>query len=314
MLHTEDMSECTYKSIASVEVEAVLSLIPIPDAPRYSAWRLTRKATFDRDGESFATGVNAGSGEEQGIALTEDIHAFARGEKKVISVSAVQLVSRHTLALIAQHGWEGWEKAKQLKLNDPEPKPYTCIASNSYDGVPVYVVGSSHLLFDINRRPLPVGQVISYIGFGLDNSRYDLDKAAEILKKRTDIEFLSEDRWHALKPGEVISPIPSYNAERGRDYQISFRWTPSAEDMGRIYDECVRMQNALPAKERKSREKEDTKWEKGDVPPTYCFVDRWHAMYNIDIFGLKAGEATLCKTFYESIESEDDPEDDEEPW
>lgn len=144
--------------------------------------------------------------------------------------------------------------------------------------------GSSHRLFDVEGRPLPVGMHFSYIDGRFDNGTYDLNKALEILRKRDDIRFIAEDRWQ--KAGE-INRIPGYNAERGRDQCIAFMWMPSVEDYRRMVAKCEEYGHQYPS------------------------VMRYQAMFDLDIFGLRAGGAAKFNDFYGHEEPDDTTSDDD---
>lgn len=151
---------------------------------------------------------------------------------------------------------------------------------------------ASHMLFDRHGQVLPVAIRFDYIEAHVNNSRYDLEKAAKILLARDDITIFPVKRYRdepdydgvAKTVEEAVASIPYYNAERGRNRTITFRWTPRVEDYRKMWAECLRLGGRYPS------------------------TNRYHAVFNLDLLGLRAGGAALCDDFYQDVRSEQDEE------
>lgn len=91
--------------------------------------------------------------------------------------------------------------------------------------------------------------IFDYIGANLDNENYYLDELVEYLMTRDDVAFITDtNSWSSnrsnflkcpLKGDEkgiegIISDIPGYNAEEGRDETITLVYYPKAEDISKI--------------------------------------------------------------------------------
>lgn len=72
--------------------------------------------------------------------------------------------------------------------------------------------------------PLKHGMYFDYIN-GINNEKYNIEKALHILQSRNDIIIL-KDKYAGL----VIQSIPYYNATETCSHFIEFIWTPSDED------------------------------------------------------------------------------------
>ncbi len=90
-----------------------------------------------------------------------------------------------------------------------------------------------------------------YIGANLDNGTYHLDELVEHLMKRDDVAFVANNgRWDRNKTimltcplngneegvAGIISDIPGYNSEEGRDETLSVFYYPKAEDINKILE------------------------------------------------------------------------------
>ena len=104
--------------------------------------------------------------------------------------------------------------------------------------IPVDYFSPSNLEFDLDGVPYPQQHRFGYITGSFANDNYDLDKAVEILSKRSDVALLpfGGDKYAAKKkPVEYIVGIPSYNASDTRHSYIAFDWFPSREDYAKAY-------------------------------------------------------------------------------
>lgn len=89
----------------------------------------------------------------------------------------------------------------------------------------IYCQGSSHMFFDLNKKPIPVVHQGNYIGANLDNGHYDLVKLREYLLKKKNVISVSE-----------ILNIPYYNAERGKNKYIQVLVLPDSDTIQKGLD------------------------------------------------------------------------------
>lgn len=179
----------------------------------------------------------------------------------------------------------GWVGASEKKENENWHKtdPFVALIDEnvSLDQV-VKWDSASHMLFDIEGQPLPVAVEIEYIMGGMDESRYDLVKAAEILLNRDDVHVYNFDAYGERGEGEAtsikeaIAPIPYYNADQGRSKTINARWMPSVKDYRRMWNRCLSYKDG------------------------YSSTKKHMAIFDEDLLGLRAGGAAYFDTFYGS--------------
>lgn len=223
----------------------------------------------------------------EGITSKAGLVAFQKGAKDMPSYSkewGAILATPEFLTLVREYGWGSDEFYRACEALTKTP--YTRFVEGSATAQDiVFFEGSSHQLFDVNEQPLPVAMRFSYIDGRFDNATYHLDKALEILRKRDDIRFEAEDRWQ--KPGE-INRIPSYNADRGRNQCIQFVWMPKVEDYRRMVAKCHEIGGKYPS------------------------TNRFQAVFDLDIFGLRAGGATKSSDYYGSLEPDGDSDEYED--
>lgn len=148
--------------------------------------------------------------------------------------------------------------------------------------------GAGHQLFDLNDNALPVALNFNYIDGGLAQDRFDLEKAARILMQRDDVvlaeqggeRFYGEWKGEADDPNRYIGNIPHYNAERGRNRCLAFRWHPTEDDYA----------TAFAVARDKRKDKSPTS---GDI--------RWVALFDLDVFGLVREGAAHFSTFTKNL-------------
>lgn len=90
--------------------------------------------------------------------------------------------------------------------------------------------------------------LFDYIGADLNNGAYELDSLVEHLMKRDDVTFVVEERFSYNKNkllkcplkgdedglSDIISDIPSYNADEDKNESIQIIYYPKAEDIPKI--------------------------------------------------------------------------------
>lgn len=82
----------------------------------------------------------------------------------------------------------------------------------------IYLQGSRHAFYDLNKKPIPVIYHGDYIGANLDNKTYHLKALREYLLTHPNIVSVSE-----------IMDIPYYNAEKKRTKYIEVFGIPTSE-------------------------------------------------------------------------------------
>lgn len=96
-----------------------------------------------------------------------------------------------------------------------------------------YLHFANHIVEGMDEKPVPQGLKFDYMGScgQLDDGLYELERILEVIKDRSDIEWLNEEEV------AKITRIPYYNAERNRTSQLEFRWIPSDADYEKIQGE-----------------------------------------------------------------------------
>jgi len=128
---------------------------------------------------------------------------------------------------------------------------------------------SSYMIFDLDGSPLPCAIYMDYIEAGLSNGRYDLVKAKKILEKRNDID------------GLILTDVPYYNCSSGCSKYIRLIWQPSKKDYQKMWEKCLSYKTQWPS------------------------TTMAHAIFDLDLLGLRKGGAAYFDEFYKSKEDED---------
>lgn len=160
----------------------------------------------------------------------------------------------------------------------------------------------SHSLFDRHGDPLPVGVQFDYISNGrITNRNYDLEKAAEILLARPDVDvWAHKGGWKtheademrvdgkrtaevrlATTVEEAMFKIPYYNADGDRTHTLYFVWKPSREDYKAVLEKAGKRGT----------------------------LEFHKAAFDLDILGLRAGGAAKYDDYYSDDESPPSDED-----
>lgn len=156
---------------------------------------------------------------------------------------------------------------------------------------------SSHYLKDRHGAHLPVGMQFDYISNGrITNRNYDLEKAAEILLARSDVDvWAHQGGWNTEKPAvirdgrhrenkmattieEALFRIPYYNSDGGRMHTLYFVWKPTVEQYRALHDAA------------------------SNAGRNYSSMDLYKAAFDLDVLGLRAGGAAKYEDYYK-----DDP-------
>ena len=167
----------------------------------------------------------------------------------------------------------------------------------------------SHMLFDRHGEALPTGILFDYIAAGrISNRNYNLEKAAEILLARPDVDvWAHQGGYKSDRPAEIrdadtskktgecklaetveeaLFTIPYYNAERGRTHTMYFLWKPSVEDYRKMWDACKATKTSYPS------------------------TNMHQCIFELDLLGLRAGGAAKHDDSYK--DDRDTSSDDEE--
>lgn len=140
--------------------------------------------------------------------------------------------------------------------------------------------GGAHMCHDWQGVPLACAMPFNYIEAQLHNGSYDLKKALEILKKRTDIRFYAQDRW---SKAEEIQMIPGYNQTERNTECISFVWMPLREDYLRMWSRA-----------------------QGYGGTSHPSCNRYRAVFDEDLLGLRAGGSAKFLSFYGRVSDEEE--------
>lgn len=136
---------------------------------------------------------------------------------------------------LARHGWcrdvDGkWVYPLHKGMTET---PFTDLERD--DLVLVRAEGGGHMVFDRKGKALPVARNVDYIDYRMDNEHYDLDKAVQILSKRSDIHDLRRE------------PIPYYNRDEGRTETLIFTWAPNVRTYRRAWKWCQEQDTEYPS-------------------------------------------------------------------
>jgi hypothetical protein len=131
----------------------------------------------------------------------------------------------------------------------------------------IVIRGDGDMMFDLDDNPLPIAIYFDYIMAHMDNTNYDLEKAVEILKKNPQVRFIKQDRWCDT----IIEPIPSYNASEERNQCITFVFSPTSEQAKAMWN--IQKRHKYPG------------------------TERFRAVFELDLLGLRSGGAAKFKTF-----------------
>lgn len=226
----------------------------------------------------------------EGVTSPSGLAAFKKGAVTFPSfakdMSAV-LGDKELVDAMRTHGYldDGFHKTLRTYIDGP----YTRWAAGGYTIEDIILFeGGAHMVRDWQGVPLPCAILFNYIDAHMHNGSYDLAKALEILKARTDVRFYGADRWQ--EDGEILR-IPGYNQSAGRTEHLSFVWMPSREDYLKMWERAKTYGNR-----------------------THASCDRHRAIFDEDLLGLRAGGAALFNDFYGRREEpeEDEPDHEEE--
>lgn len=144
----------------------------------------------------------------------------------------------------------------------------------------------SHMIFDRNGQPLPVGVPFDYISHGgITDGRYDLDKLAKHLLSRSDILIYNPQGWRrddldykksAKTVADAIVDIPYYNSEPGCTKTIYFIWQPTQADYLRMWTLSQKLNRKYPS------------------------TAHHQAIFDLDLLGVRAAGIAYFDNYHES--------------
>lgn len=140
---------------------------------------------------------------------------------------------------------------------------------------------ASHMLFDDEGRVMPTGFYYDYMRGNMRNGAYDLDKVVELLQGKD----------HVHVPGSkalAVEPVPYYNISSGCTRSLQCVLAPTQEQMQAIWEKAKALNKRAPS------------------------VELHRAAFELDIWGLRAAGAARFKQFYETGDSSDSEEDNDD--
>lgn len=145
---------------------------------------------------------------------------------------------------------------------------------------------SSHMLFDRHGEVLPVGFYFDYSNGGFHSGRYDIDKALAILAKDPRVSP-APIRGKPQVGGLTVRRVADhFSTDDYSQRHIAFMFAPTVEDMRAIWAKCQTYEH------------------RGSYP----FGNRYDAIFDLDILGLRAGGATKYADFWSTDEVQTDTE------
>lgn len=179
------------------------------------------------------------SEEIEGISTLENINNYDPFNNVLIKNANLHLCHNDVKELI-RHNTFSTISFKDFIINNP----YTYLKEienkdikNKKDYNLYNISVCDHTLRDLNDNILPQAIYFDYMSAGMDNKYYDLNLVLEILKKRTDIEFIQEKEINKnieiTKEPKILN-IPYYNSSDSRNKYLKFKWMPSNEDFSKL--------------------------------------------------------------------------------
>jgi len=166
----------------------------------------------------------------------------------------------------------GWNYGQEERLEWALPHPFDAVRSGK-EGKDFHIVkflNDCHMMEDSAGKKLPVGMHFDYIDANMNNKSYDLEKAVEILNKNPNIDFL----YDQYKPDDPIQAIPHYNVSEGSSRYLGFWWAPTVKEYRRLWKKCL------------------------SIGGNYPSTNRYRAVFELDLLGLRKGKAAKFKSFY----------------
>lgn len=140
---------------------------------------------------------------------------------------------------------------------------------------------STHMLFDRKGGVLPTAIFFDYMNGNLRNGAYHLDKVLDVLSRDSRVkpapEHRSGRRQGSAAPESLrIDEVPYYNASRGCTQHVEFLFSPTTDDMLRLWAQM--------------------KSYGGSYPSTTAH----RAVFDLDLLGLREGGAAKHREYWET--------------
>jgi len=206
----------------------------------------------------------------QGLVTKKRLDDYLSG-KCGLGGSDFEVISPEILEGLRKRGWS-YGESERLEWAQPFPFDAARSGKEGKDFHVVRFICDSHMMEDATGKKLPVGIFMDYIAAGMHNINYDLDRAAEILKKNPNIEFVYRESDNPVRP------IPYYNVSEGRTQCLEFWWAPTVKEYRRMWKKCL------------------------SLGGTYPSTNRERAIFELDLLGLRKGKAAKFKSFYGAYE------------
>jgi hypothetical protein len=227
----------TVKSLnGEAVIKKTISIDTIKIIDGLNVFKLTESKTVETFG--FIQRGSSSSNSIQGFVTDNNLENFCQNKKW--STERFYFLSQDEVELIRTNGYHWLFKNDSRTI--PE-SPFDDFLNGSKTVADIVRIDTgNYLISDCNGKPLPVGLYFDYMHGMIDESHYDLVKAADHLMKRGDVMVFSSDEYFsrhkqaklAKTPKDAVIPIPYYNAEAGRSMHICFVWAPSVSDYEKI--------------------------------------------------------------------------------
>ena len=239
--------------------------------PTLAAVRVTYQLTLS---DSAPESVRAmfGSKEIEGFAAPESINSFI--DHKVAEIAFDPKFKLMPMSFIEDTHKLGFAAALERAENwlSAANQGYAKLIEEEFTlSNLVQIDFGSHMLFDHEGQILPKAFTFNYINGEIKDGRYDLAKLIELLKDDPRVTPLFEKRTSHLQqdPGVLsIHQVPSYNVSPGCNAYVPFLFSPTKEDMQKMWEKAKSYQTIYPS------------------------TKLVEAMEDLDILGLSAGGAT----------------------
>lgn len=251
----------TYKSSSTIQHTETLHTLPVQG--NVLAYKLVLLQTLlEQTGRKKKL---SSPSSRQGLTTKSNVSKYRSGKPGL--ESGLSLVTDATLEGMRRRGWS-YEPPDGERYAWTIEKPYDHIESGGTGNL-VRFKQDAHMLYDASNKVLPVGMYFEYISAYMDNRSYDLKRAVEILKDNPNVD-LETARWS----DEYIDDIPHYNSESNRNRCISFWWAPTQKEYQQMWKKCKEIGSKYPS------------------------TNRYQAVFELDLLGLRAGGAAKHETFY----------------
>lgn len=245
-------------------------------APGVSAYKL--QDVFSGKDEVPAWCQNLLDGKvKQGLVKTGELQKFANGKVQELKNDArYYLVPKEYLTLAQQQGFTAAEDDKELLklLSEVNANPMEA----PEDWAVVAMDYGSHMLFDVQGNPLPVGLFYDYSSGLARDGAYFMDKLVPYLQ--------SHPQVHPYRGKHIqCESVPYYNVSPGCSKFATFVFAPTFDQMQAMWA-CAKKLN-----------------------PKYPSTVLHEAVFELDLLGLRAAGIARSESYY-GVPEEESPEED----